>query len=423
MSASTIIINAFLLLGTAYIIYRKCQIKNLQVFFIPLLLIKIAAGIGLGLIYITYYEWGDTISYFEEGNRISQLAKKDLMLYIKELIGNSSPYISIYDRQPRALLISKITSVVSLITNGNYWLSSVYFSIFTFGCLWLFAKSLAQFSSNFVAILFSLFLFPSIVFWSSGISKESLAVAAIALLSKVFIDLVCLSKRINVTQILTFLFAIILLWAIKYYYAAAILLFGISGVILFIITMKWKFFKGRYIIQGLLFSGFLALLTIIISNTKINFNFDRVVNVIVDNNMAFIEKSANEDVIHYHDLKPTYKSIIYNSPLALLSGLFRPLPGDGTGPLAWVVKIENVLIILLTLSTLVYVRNRRFSDTDRIVMFSAVGYCCFLAVFLALSAPNFGSLSRYKMGFMPILLLLLTMRNPLILKFNKWLFR
>jgi hypothetical protein len=37
-----------------------------------------------------------------------------------------------------------------------------------------------------------------------------------------------------------------------------------------------------------------------------------------------------------------------------------------------------------------------------------------LAIFLALSTPNFGTLSRYKIGFFPFLVFLTLYKNPLL---------
>jgi hypothetical protein len=47
---------------------------------------------------------------------------------------------------------------------------------------------------------------------------------------------------------------------------------------------------------------------------------------------------------------------------------------------------------------------------------SVVLYVVALCVFLALSTPNFGTLSRYRISFLPLLFLLITIENPLVKK-------
>jgi hypothetical protein len=102
-------------------------------------------------------------------------------------------------------------------------------------------------------------------------------------------------------------------------------------------------------------------------------------------------------------------------PAALFSGLFRPFVVEADTALQFLVSFENLLLVVLFTSALTNMR-KLIGSKHRILLFSIIVYTVLLCTFLALSAPNFGTLSRYRVGFLPIFLLLLTIENPLINK-------
>jgi hypothetical protein len=144
-----------------------------------------------------------------------------------------------------------------------------------------------------------------------------------------------------------------------------------------------------------------------------NFHPGRILQVVIESNQAFATHSDPRDVMHYGRLDATWGSVILHSPWALLSGLFRPFLWEADTFLKFVVALENGLILVLCLSSL-----RRIGDflraQNRLITLSVIVYVCLLCVFLALSTPNFGSLSRYKVGFLPFLVFLVSYKNPLI---------
>jgi hypothetical protein len=58
--------------------------------------------------------------------------------------------------------------------------------------------------------------------------------------------------------------------------------------------------------------------------------------------------------------------------------------------------------------------RERLRQPVSILFLATASYCIVLCVFLALSTPNLGTLSRYRVGFLPFLIFLLAYRNPLI---------
>jgi hypothetical protein len=153
----------------------------------------------------------------------------------------------------------------------------------------------------------------------------------------------------------------------------------------------------------------------IISSMRPNFYPTRILEVIVSNNREFNAMSEPDDVINYTSLEPSIGSIVRNVPRALVSGMFRPFPWEAHTMFQWLIAIENVLLLVLFVSSLGNLLKLAKSP-HRLLLCSVVLYVVALCVFLALSTPNFGTLSRYRISFLPLLFLLITIENPLVKK-------
>ena len=140
-----------------------------------------------------------------------------------------------------------------------------------------------------------------------------------------------------------------------------------------------------------------------------NFYLENFLQVLIENYNQFIRISPHENVVHYQ-LEPTWASVIYNSPLALISGFFRPFIWEAHNFLQMGVSIENLFVLILFFVALS--KWRSISESPhRLLIFSSAVYIMILCVFLALSTPNFGTLARYKVGFLPFLVFMLLAEN------------
>jgi len=146
-----------------------------------------------------------------------------------------------------------------------------------------------------------------------------------------------------------------------------------------------------------------------------NFYLYRLMDVVVTSYQDFQAISNPEDLIHYRDLQPTVFSFARSSPLAFTSGIFRPFITEAHGLLQWLGAIENLILLLFFLFSLPGIKRMKANE-NRLLVFSLMTYITILCIFLTLSTPNFGTLSRYRVGFLPFLVYLLTIQNVLINK-------
>ena len=164
--------------------------------------------------------------------------------------------------------------------------------------------------------------------------------------------------------------------------------------------------------------GLFAIFLLGATSIHPNFYPHRFLEVIVQNNQEFMNVSSPGNVVHYHELEATVPSVLLNLPVAFVAGFFRPSIGEAHNSLSLLAGFENTMLLVLLLSALPWVVGF-LKAPHRLLGFATIIYCILLATFLALSTPNLGTLSRYKVGFLPFLVLLVIYQNPTIARLRK----
>ncbi len=415
------ILNITVLFSLAFWVQKKYASRSIKLYWSALSL-KVVAAISLGLLYKFHYAGGDTWTFFNEAVELSALARLDFVEYLKVFFSNHDPstvenVLYVHDR---SALFIKFFSIFCLLCHNNYWICSIYFALICFFSTWFLYLQVVQFLFDAAkAAAIALFFFPSIVFWSSGLVKESLALSGIYFITAIFIKS---AHRVKIVwrEWLLVLLSVIVTWWLKYYWAAIFFVVLLASAIVILIGSKIVLEKRRMIITWLFF---FFLISTIASFAHPNFYVERFLGVLVSSHDQFVAESDNENIISYYNLQPKLWSVLLNSPWALLSGLFRPLFLDATAILSLPYSIENFVLLLLTISFLFSYRwewwkpkSDRFRrhDTFTIWLFPIFTYCIILCVLLAISSPNFGTLSRYRVGFLPFFVFALIYRNPLL---------
>jgi len=220
-------------------------------------------------------------------------------------------------------------------------------------------------------------------------------------------------ESFHVVEWLLAILSLWLLWNLKYYYVGVFLPVALT-------TLVVRFFLSRVELKSLVLKILLWCVVffiplILVSLLHPNFYPDRFLEVVVSSYYEFHVISNPEDVIHYNSLQATPLSVFQNIPWALFSGLFRPFLTEVHNSLQFFIAIENLGLLVFFLFAIRGVK--KLKDTGyRMILFSIIVYVLLLCIFLALSTPNFGTLSRYRVGFLPFFVFLITVSNPLISK-------
>lgn len=386
--------------------------SSIRAFYFPALFYKTGMGLALGWIYHFYYPGGDTIYVFEDATTLAHLASTDFSAYIQAIFtGRFLPEGLHYVEQPRALFFARIVSFFSLITANNYWLTAVYCSLLSFGAVWYLCTVLVRLFGHRRATAAAFLFYPSAVFWSAGIIKESIALSFVCLIVACMLWWVRKEQKSGKEKamlLFCFLLSAWLLWKIKYYYAAVLVPLAISVMVLYHLRI-------RLLYKVLSAGGVFVVLLWIASWLHPNLHFSNLLRVLVANHDLFLQVSEPGDTIGFIQLQPHLKSLLQNFPLALFSGLFRPLPWDGSTTLHLLNGLENLALLSIVLLGLYSWLAGKIVVQEKLLVSAAVAYILLLSVLLAFSTPNFGTLMRYKAVFLPYLSLVACkplLKNP-----------
>ncbi|MFK7951478.1 MAG: hypothetical protein AB8B73_01430 [Ekhidna sp.] len=385
-------IHILVLGALSYLFYQRQHNElSLQLYGAALAL-KLSAGIILGLIFFYHYGSGDTIAFFEKATQLSNLSISD---HLSSLIADGSYATT---NHPRDLFFVKIISVITRLNGGSYWITSLYLSFISFVASWYFVVTMCTIFPRIRSVVILSFLFiPSVIFWSSGVLKDTISFAALIFLVAITVKMIYISRRSPLDIFLGLLSLILLLQLKHYLFITYILFAGMSISLHFLAVIKNKM---KWIAA-------LVISIVVIGSTQYihpYLKWERMPQTIVEINTTIADNYTEYDQPNI-SLDPTWSSIIKASPEALHTGLVRPSILDQTALFGWVHKIENLLLtILMVLSLLLWLKEK--PKLNKTLLIPALLSICLLATMLGLTTPNFGTLVRYKNAFMPFLFLI-----------------
>lgn len=397
--------------------YLRASRKRIFIFG---LIFKVWMGFCIGMLYCWYYQEGDMLAYYDDAVLLTDLCLQNPYKYCLFLLDQELVDGLRFADQNRALFFSKIASIVSLLSMKNFWLITLSFSLFNFFISWWFISKLIHFLKGNEAIAYvSILFFPSVVFWSSGLLKESIALSLIYFLCGALLSHYEKANgwKKNTFYTLAVTLSSWALWLLKYYYAA--ILIPILLVLFIIQRLKHYLTNLAHLQRRLVWLLILVLasgifLAFMFSHP--NLNPDAVFRAIVKNHNLSRIASGEGKYIIFEGLSPNFSSFLIHFPKAVFSGLLRPLPFEGNTLLYWLAGIENFVLLSLSLLALISLFSlKRIAHPELVV--ACIIYIILLAGLISLASPNFGSLSRYKVAYAPFWLLICLLcinESPLI---------
>jgi hypothetical protein len=387
---------------------RQRTESSLRRFIWPAFGLKMLAGVLIGWLYTKYYAVGDTVHYITDAEKLVRYAHHDFVGFVDFILFGDTfhPIVTsgFLNEQRGSFLFVKWVACVSLLTNHSYIITSFYFSFLSFLSAWLLVNSLVKaIPGKAASSVMAFFFFPSCVLWSSGLLKESLTMAALFVVAAVVVKL-WFRLRVSVIDWAGVLIASWLAWHLKYFLAAAFLPCAIGALVLRAASRRWNW---SFRTELLVMISCLGLFLVTAGFLHPNFRLHRLPEVMVENYEAYQQMSAPGDAIQYFNLTPDWSSVLLNAPWALLSGLFRPFVWEAQNMMQLAASLENMGLLVMTLFAFRKIRLLP-SDSNRLLVVFTLTYAVALCVFLSLTAPNFGSLHRYRVGFLPFFVLIIS---------------
>jgi hypothetical protein len=400
-------------------LHQKKKLEEMPIYkyYIKAIFIKIFGGIVFALIYFYYYQGGDTLSYYESGMTMRNLLFHSISGWASNEFGGASPqnytlfnphtgYPLFYMYgDPQTFMVIRLINPLMIFSINGFILTTVLVSWISFFGMW---KLFLVFSAHyphlkkyfFIAIL----CFPSVVFWGSGILKDSITLSSSGWIVYCVYNVFLLRKKILFHSILLLLFGMIIL-AIKPYIIFALL----PGSLMW--TFSHRIYKIKNIVFKLLIVPFIFTLCIASGYLIVQNLGDRMGKFSVDkiNTTAFVtEEDLKQDYYNGHSFDlgkfdPTIGGYAKIFPKAFVAGTYRPFIWEAGNAVMLISGLENAFLLYLTL--LVLIRTRVFRIFKRLfrepLLFFAFSYFVFFAFAVGLTTSNFGALVRFKIAYLP----------------------
>lgn len=393
--------------------------ENTKRYFIPALTVRIIGAIALGFIYQFYYGGGDTFTYHTRGSRVIWEAfMASPTLGIKLIVieaGNYANDIFKYGinipffKDPASYFVVRVASLFDIFTFSSYSATATLFSLISFsGCWALFKVFYSRYPHQHFLLALSVLFVPSVIFWGSGILKDTLALGAIGWilfcadrlfnhrvfrLRYIFILIVCLfALSIVKVYIIICLIPALAIWHGSFYSAK------IKSILLKVVLVP-------IIIITMLFFGILSVEKVVEENPRYAFDNLAQTAYITAYDIRFYTGKDAGSGYYLGELDGTFQSLIALLPSAINVTLFRPYLWEVNNVLMLISAVESGIVLLLTFWVLFRHANFRivqvFMQPNILFVFI---FSITFAFAVGVSTYNFGTLVRYKIPMMPFYL-------------------
>lgn len=368
-------------------------------------------------IYLFYYQGGDTIAYFNSIKSFYNLAFIDFGDFLEVMSTNEfskiwfkfnaetgfPEYYMVNDT--RTLLVIKISTLLAFPSLGGYFATSILLANLFYKWIWKGFSFVADKYPSIIKDLALCFLFlPSVIFWGSGIMKDTFTFAASAYALYAF-DQIFIQRTKIVVSAINLLFALYLIISIKAYILFALL----PGILIYLNFERISQIKNAFVKVFIL--PFLTATLIIVAQTFF-FNFseefgkysaDRILEEAAIQQQDLTREVYGQNSFDIGEFSPTLAGAASKAPAAINAALFRPYIWEVGSPTMLLSAIENFavsLAIIYFLLTIGPFKFLRYIFKDSFLIF-CLSFTIILAFGIGLSTANFGALVRYKIPFLP----------------------
>ncbi len=395
--------------------------ETLKPYFIPSYLFRSFFGILFALAYIFILGGGDTKAYFQGANTLNNLFVKSPLLYLESMWSDPSslllskhfdsitgyPPSWIY-KEKEGWFVCKIASVLSLITFKSYFAMTLIIAYFSFSSsfrlLSLVEKLKLHSTRN---LVFAFLLIPSVGFWCSGLSKDSIIlIATMYLLWAVFEVLINLNP-LKFKNILLILLCVYVIYSIRPFMLMAIS----APLFLSFGTRLTRRFESNWAIKTLLRSVYVTIglvslyffmsspyiLTLINEATIIKDDFTT--------NDIYTGKKYDIGIVDF-----SLFGLVKSFPVVVFYGFYRPFITESLTPTLFLNGIESLIFMFLTLKFFIsknIVKKLKMISKNELLLFALL-FAILLSFIAAFTSVIFGVLVRIRSILLPFLILILT---------------
>ncbi len=387
-------------------------------------LVKVVSGILLGAIYTYYYKdrlTSDTFKFFDDSKIMFNVMFENPKWFLQMFTGwnDAAAYLlpyydTMHNWYNKAALFNdyrtqiRINTLLRFISLGFYNVHGIIFSFLAFiGLTALLKLFIGELQNKRNLLYAGVYFLPSVVFWGSGLLKDSLIFFATGIslyhLHKLFIG-----KGKNPMHFFWFVVFFLFLMVIKFHnYILLVPLFFAYSV-----CLKWPRYKV------LVFSGTIAVYYLVLIKIYYILPGYGLLDLLAKKQLEFLVLAD-----YYHppsqiaisELSSSMWNALTNTPEALYHTLFRPWFWESQSPFIMLAGFENLVICFLLIACVLGFDRKKLKITPLLLL--SFFYFISLYELIGLVTPVMGAMVRYKAQALPfIIFVFVSLADPVLLK-------
>lgn len=393
------------------------------VYWMPALWAHFIGVLAFDAVYVFYYGGGDTTTYHAGATIIRQTLTENnglgwqlMTMPAGERTLQTAPVIDRiggYYEAANTLIVMRIAAIAQLFTLGSFWISSLLFSVLSFLGLWaLFRVMLDLYPRLLRHIALAVLFVPSVIFWGTGIMKDTLSIAFLGFLVYGVYHLFIKRDQV-ILPLLLIPISLYIVLSTKAY-----IVVGFAPAVIYWIVAHGLSSIGQGQLRALTRFSIAVFVGFVIywQRNQIWSLGDRVVQQFVQLAISFqgwhgfitetLERSSGYSL---GDIEFTPLGILKKMPASVNATLFRPYFYEANSPVMLLSAVESSALLLGSLYVWLRAgiwRTWRLIARDHFAVFCLL-FSVLFAFAVGFASYNFGALVRYKIPCMPFYIALL----------------
>lgn len=383
-------------------------------YFFPALCLRLFGALALGFLYQYYYEGGDTYNFHTHGSRHIWRAFMDDPLIGWKLLtaqGEYGPGLYQYARDiwfytdPDSYFVIRVAALFDLFTFSSYSATACLFAVLSFSGAWALFLTFYRIRPDLHQLIALATLFiPSVIFWGSGLLKDTLTLAALGMLTFSVHELFG-QKRMSIRNVLLLVVSAWVIFSVKKYilmsFAPAVILWLYLDQLMRIRSHMLRLMLTPIILAGIVASGYYALVLVGADDPQYSLDRIAITAQITAHDIGFYTGRDAGSTYSLGELDGTFTGMISKAPQAIVVSLFRPWLWEVKNPLMMLSALESFLFLIITLRVVLGKPLLMWRALSSPVVVFCLVFSLIFAFAVGVSTFNFGTLARYKIPLLP----------------------
>lgn len=376
--------------------------------------IKCIGAVAFTYIYVYYYGFGDTFEYYRGAKMLGNSLLENPQDYLDLLSSSASKNFPVHLKEytdplvhsdsPEEWFFIKLTSPLALLSFNSMLGLNVLMAFIAFIGNWKIYEVFNDvFPNNNKKIIFAFsFCIPSVVFWGSGLMKDTLTLAGLYYVVY-YLYFGIVKGQFKLIYLIGGIIWCIIIFKLKSY-----ILISFFPSILLVFYFKFqkqlkdsalRFIVVPFLLIAIVGVGFIMIQQLAESSEKYALD-----------NLEWKAKgfhtwheSLGGSAYNLGEIEYTATGVLRKIPAALNVTYFRPYPWEAGSPIVLLTSIESLLFFLVFVYIIFRYRFKIFTVLRSTVLLrSLVAFILIFGFAVGFTSYNFGALVRYKMPVMVI---------------------